>query len=255
MEYQINPKYAYLEKEILSVPIRFDKEGELIYKGRNILKVLNIGGIRMCIKSFKYPHIINKVVYAYFRKSKAERSYLYANRFVELGIGTPEPVAYILFRDKVGLTYSYYISLQLDDVSTLRGLFLLPKEEQIEAFRAFTRFTYDFQQKGVYFIDHSLGNTLVKKDDDGVYLFWLVDLNRTQFEVVSSWKGLKNLSMLELPEFLLRTIGEEYALLNHEDKEEMVKRLILLTKAHNEHVKRKGFIRNTRRMIKRRLFS
>lgn len=61
--------------------------------------------------------------------------------------------------------------------------------------------------------------------------------------------------MLELPEFLLRTIGEEYALLNHEDKEEMVKRLILLTKAHNEHVKRKGFIRNTRRMIKRRLFS
>ena len=41
MEYQINPKYAYLEKEILSVPIRFDKEGELIYKGRNILKVLN----------------------------------------------------------------------------------------------------------------------------------------------------------------------------------------------------------------------
>lgn len=30
MKYQINPKYAYLEKEILSVPMRFDKEGELI---------------------------------------------------------------------------------------------------------------------------------------------------------------------------------------------------------------------------------
>lgn len=255
MKYQINPKYANLEKEILSVPMRFDQEGELIYKGRNILKVLNIGGIRMCIKSFKYPHIINKIAYAYFRKSKAERSYLYATRFVELGIGTPEPVAYILFRDKLGLTYSYYISLQLDNVPTLRGLFQLPEEEQMNAFRAFTCFTYDFHQKGVYFVDHSLGNTLVKKDNDGIYHFWLVDLNRTQFKTVSPWKGLKNLSMLELPEFLLQVIGKEYATLTHEDKDKMVKKLILFTRAHNEHVKRKDFIRDTRRMIKRRLFS
>lgn len=254
MQYEINPKYAALEKEILSVPQRFDREGEVIYQGRNIIKVLIIGGVRVNIKSFKRPHLINKVAYAYFRKSKAERSFLYANRFTELGIGTPEPVAYICFRDKVGLTDSYYISLQLDNVFTLRGLPDLPEKEQEDAYRAFTRFTYDFHQKNVYFIDHSAGNTLVRKEKDGVFRFWLVDLNRTQFMSIPPMKGLRNLSMLELPERLLRVIGEEYASLTHQDKEEMVKKLILFTDAHNKHVKRKDFIRDMRRTIKRRLF-
>ncbi len=253
MHYEINPEYRYLEKEILNIPERFQREGEVIYKGRNLLKVLEVGGIKMCVKSYKKPHLINQVAYAYLRKSKAERAFLFANRFIELGVSTPGPVAYMLFKDKVGLTSSYYICLQEDGVCTLRGLLSLPVEEQEEAFRAFTRFTYDFQQKGVYFIDHSMGNTLVRKAADG-YHFSLVDLNRTRFMPVSYKKGLKNLSMLELDDHMLRVIGKEYAMLTGKDEQLTGDRLIAFTRAHDAHVKRKDFIRNTRRMIKRRLF-
>lgn len=55
MHYEINPEYRYLEKEILNIPERFQREGEVIYKGRNLLKVLEVGGIKMCVKSYKKP--------------------------------------------------------------------------------------------------------------------------------------------------------------------------------------------------------
>ena len=49
MYYEINPEYRYLEKEILSIPERFQREGEVIYIGRNLLKVLDVGGIKLCL--------------------------------------------------------------------------------------------------------------------------------------------------------------------------------------------------------------
>ena len=98
-----------------------------------------------------------------------------------------------------------------------------------------------------------MGNTLVRKAADG-YHFSLVDLNRTRFMPVSYKKGLKNLSMLELDDHMLRVIGKEYAMLTGKDEQLTGDRLIAFTRAHDAHVKRKDFIRNTRRMIKRRLF-
>ena len=143
--------------------------------------------------------------------------------------------------------------MQETDVCTLRGVLSFPIEDQKGIFRAFTRFTYDFHQKGVYFIDHSMGNTLVKKEGTE-YSFSLVDVNRTRFTSVSALKGLENLSMLELDNDMLRIIGEEYAMLASLEKEMVINRLIDLTSLHKKHVARKSFIRNTRRKIKHFLF-
>lgn len=253
--YEINPAYIHLKQEILSIPERFDREGETIYTGRNTLKVIEVAGVRMCIKSFKHPHIINKFVYAFFRKSKAERSFLYASHLQELGVGTPEPIACILYKDRFGLTKSYYICRQLDHVMTIRGIKELPLGEQDFVYSRFADFTYDFHRKGVYFVDHSPGNTLIGIDKEGQPHFWLVDLNRTKFgsSAVPYEKGLKNLSMLELPEDKLRVIAEEYASLWHKDKAEAVRELIHLTEEHNKYVERKSWLRDTRRAVKRRL--
>lgn len=254
--YEINPAYAHLEAEILSVPERFEQEGETIYVARNTLKVLETGGIRMCVKSFKRPHILNKLVYAFFRKPKAERSYTYARRFQEMGIGTPEPVAFIAYRKGAGLTDSYYICLHLEEAITVRGIKELPAEEQDEAYEGIASFTYDFHRKGVYFTDHSAGNTLITRDKEGGFRYALVDLNRTRFgdSPVSYKKGLKNLSMLELPPERLQVIARKYASLWGKDPEQASQRLICLTARHNRHVRRKSWLRNTRRAIKRRLF-
>lgn len=251
VEYQINPKYKHLEKDILSLPERFKNEGEVIYTGRNILKVIECGGIPMCIKSFKTPHLINKIAYAHFRKSKAERSFLYATRFLKLKINTPEPIAYIVYKDNIGLTHSYYICQQINYEYTFRGIINLPPNDKEQALREFVCFTYNFHQRGVYFTDHSAGNTLIKRDESGKFHFYLVDLNRTKFKKVSDREGLRNLSNLEATHDMLRIMADEYAFLTHAESEKTAKKLIQLTESHNKATERKSFIRNTRRKIKR----
>lgn len=251
VEYQINPKYKHLEKDILSLPERFKNEGEVIYTGRNILKVIECGGILMCIKSFKTPHLINKIAYAHFRKSKAERSFLYATRFLKLKINTPEPIAYIVYKDNIGLTHSYYICQQINYEYTFRGIINLPPNDKEQALREFVCFTYNFHQRGVYFTDHSAGNTLIKRDESGKFHFYLVDLNRTKFKKVSDREGLRNLSNLEATHDMLRIMADEYAFLTHAESEKTAKKLIQLTESHNKATERKSFIRNTRRKIKR----
>jgi hypothetical protein len=77
-------------KEIL----RFIKSSiliwELFWKDRNVIKLFDLNGQTINIKSFKVPNIVNKA-YKYFRKSKAKRSFEYATILLENGIGTPQP--------------------------------------------------------------------------------------------------------------------------------------------------------------------
>src|SRR5690606_12003186 len=115
------------------------------------------------VKSFKVPNAINKVVYRFFRKSKAQRSYEYANKLVQLGIGTPQPIAYFELPKALTFYKSYYISEHAAYDFTYRELnhdFEMESHEAI--LRAFTRFTFDLHQKEVHFLDHSPGNTLIQ---------------------------------------------------------------------------------------------
>ena len=50
--------------------------------------------------------------------------------------------------------------------------------------RQFIRFSYLLHQKGIEFLDNSPGNTLIKKNEKGVYDFYLVDLNRMKFHQI-----------------------------------------------------------------------
>ena len=250
VEYKINPKYESLKEEILALPERFENEWDTIYSGRNTLKVINAGGIRMNVKSFKQPHLINKLAYAYIRKSKAERSFEYACRFMSLGIGTPEPVAYIISRDCIGLTRSYYVSLQVDCDFTFRGLTDLQPANMDEILRAFTRFTYGIQSKGVYFIDHSPGNTLIKQETDGTYSFYLVDLNRTEFKKFSAEEGIRNFRRLYPTDAMIETMAKEYALLAGCDEKWAINTMLEATHHYNDGVEaKKKRKKNLRRFL------
>ena len=76
----VNPVYKEFATAIMRLPETFGTTGECIYKGRNELKLQNFGENEVIVKSYKQPHLINRLVYAYFRKSKAERAYDYADR-------------------------------------------------------------------------------------------------------------------------------------------------------------------------------
>ena len=199
IDYQINPKYKSLEKAILDIPRRFDLEGEVIDNKRNVIKILDVEGERFNVKSFKKPNVINQFAYAYVRKGKAQRSFEYANTLLERGVDTPEPIAYIVYRNVFGVTRSFYISRQEEYDYTFRDLRVKCPADLEFILREFTRFTYHFHTQSIYFIDHSPGNTLIRREGERVH-FMLVDLNRIKFMTISPLVGLKNFYRLNRSE-------------------------------------------------------
>ena len=210
----INPSFKIAEKKIIYFINNFNSEGILFGDGeRNKIKLFELEDKTINIKSFKIPHLINKIAYKYFRKSKARRSFEYATTLLEKGIGTPEPIAYFENQDFIGLKDSYYVSEHLQCDLTYRELVEIPDFPDNEnILRQFTRFSFDLHEKGIEFLDHSPGNTLIKKNALGNYDFFLVDLNRMNFHDAMDFDSrMKNLSHLTPKKEMIAVMSNEYS--------------------------------------------
>lgn len=200
----------------------FDSKGENFGdQDRNSLKLFQLGDKTINVKSFRIPHLINQIVYRFFRKSKAQRSYEYANKLIEMNVGTPKPIGYYEFKTLFLFNKSYYISEQLDCDLIYRDLvdnLNYPNHDAI--LRAFTRFTYQLHEKGILFLDHSVGNTLIKLNN-GDYQFFLVDLNRMEFRTLDFETRVKNFSRLTIQESIVEVMSDEYAKCSGEDYNEI----------------------------------
>ena len=207
-------------------------EGKILVNGqRNIIKLFEFEEITLSIKSFKKPNLINKIVYRYFRKSKARRSFEFASKLMEMQIGTPQPVAFFENYDFIGLKDSYYVCEHLENVFEFREIV------QNEAFenrdfiiRKFAQFTFEMHEKGIEFLDHSPGNTLIRKNNDGSYSFFLVDLNRMQFhETMNFQTRMKNLSKITHKKDMIAVMSNEYAKLSGDDENTVFETMWKLT--------------------------
>lgn len=221
MKYLIHNKFKDLQERIVFLIDHFLIEGKILVNGqRNAIKLFEVEGITLNIKSFKRPNLINKIVYRYFRKSKARRSFEFASKLMEMQIGTPQPVAFFENYDFIGLKESYYACQHLENVFEFREIV------QNEAFenrdfiiRKFTQFTFEMHEKGIEFLDHSPGNTLIRKNNDGSYSFFLVDLNRMQFHETIDFKTrMKNLSKITHKKDMIEVMSNEYAKLSNGDE-------------------------------------
>lgn len=220
-KFVVNHKFNCNKKLILDFIINFKSLGsDFVIGKRNAIKLFELGNEVISIKSFKKPNIINKIVYRYFRKSKARRSFEFASKLMEMQIGTPQPVAFFENYDFIGLKESYYACEHLENVFEFREIV------QNEAFenrdfiiRKFTQFTFEMHQKGIEFLDHSPGNTLIHKNNDGSYSFFLVDLNRMQFHQTIDFKTrMKNLSKITHKKDMIAVMSNEYAKLSNGDE-------------------------------------
>ena len=232
MKYIFNPSFKTSNNQIINCINEFDNEGILFGDGqRNKIKLFDLDGKTINIKSFKIPNLINQVAYKYFRKSKARRSYEYANRLIENGIGTPQPIAYAENFKLLGLEKSFYISEHLQAELTFRELVLQPDYPDHEKIlRQFTRFTFDLHQKGIEFLDHSPGNTLIKKGSEGNYHFYLVDLNRMNFHDVMDFDSrMKNFNRLTPKTEMLAVMSDEYAKLYGKNYDEVFAKMCFYT--------------------------
>lgn len=206
---------------------------------RNLIKKVNYKSLHLNVKAFKLPHLLNQVVYGYIRKSKACRSFQYANKLLEYNIGTPKPLAYIEHKNVLGLRESYYISENITYDLTYRELVTEPNYPNHEnILRAFTRFTFDLHEKGVKFLDHSPGNTLIISRVNE-YDFYLVDLNRMKFQKMSFQDRMQNFSRLTPKKEMVEVMSDEYAKISGLDFETVFSTMWQLTEEFQSKIRRK----------------
>jgi hypothetical protein len=192
----------------------FDNLGQLFGHGkRNKIKLFELDDMTVNIKSFKIPNLINQIAYKFFRKSKARRSYEFANVLLSNNIGTPQPIAYIEDFSFLGLEKSYYISAHLQSELTFRELVEIPDfPDHDNILRQFVHFCFKIHEKGIEFLDHSPGNTLIRKGANGSYEFFLVDLNRMCFHDAMDFdQRMKNLSRLTPKKEMIAVMANEYS--------------------------------------------
>lgn len=225
MKLTVNPKYKYLEPFLQELPAVFDRTGEVLYEERNVLRRYHAQGTCLVVKRFKRPHLVNRFVYAWFRESKARRSYEYGMELLRRGVCTPEPVAYIENRC-CGLTDSYYISLDAGLPRVVREFWTTPEiGERAFILDAFARFTADMHKKGVLHLDYSAGNILFDVKD-GLPVFSLVDINRVSLgKPVSEEDGYRNFRRLWFPHDTYVLLARAYAAACGYDEAHAVERI------------------------------
>ena len=249
MKIQIAEPYQYLEEDLMEVINNFDRSGKMLFKGsRNSIRKVKIQGQRLTIKSFQLPNLINKFVYRFIRKSKAQRSFEYGQELINNGFLTPKPVAWIEERRLFTLGRSYYISKRLRKHITFRELINNPDLENWEEILiAFTEFTHQLHKANIFFLDHSPGNTLIKKGKKGGWKFYLVDLNRMKFKQLSNQEKINNFSTLSATSKMLEIMATEYAKLEGWPIEETIEKF---NKADQKFKERK----NSKKKLKKLLF-
>ncbi len=219
MKVVIHPDYIHLARFINRIPGIFEREGTVIYEGRNLIKVFQVNGMTLNVKRFRKPAYPNRLIYTFIRPPKAVRAYEYALRLLSKGIDTPAPVAFILCMEGGLLSWSYFVSIQLpDSFQTLYRLGMDPLEENEDVFRALGTYTARLHRSGVYHKDYSPGNILYRRDSSGEIRFVLIDINRMRFGPVSLRRGCANFARIWGCAAAFGILAESYADTLHVDR-------------------------------------
>ena len=235
----INNSFEFFEDFILNIQSHFNENTQTIHKARNELKIISYQNIQTIVKSFKTPNLLRRVIYTYFRDSKAKKSY---DNSIKLQKFTPKPIGYIEFFKSRLINESYFISEKFEYDFTIREPLLDDAfEDRDTIFKAFARFTFELHQKNILHQDYSPGNILIKKENDE-YIFKVVDINRMEFRELSLKERLKNFNKLWANDEQITIIAKEYATLSAEDENTCI------AMALYENTKHKNKMRLKRRL-------
>ena len=211
MKMIIAPAYQQYAEFIAALPTLCQQgKGALLYQQRNVVRRFEHDGVTMVVKQFKKVNAIQQVVYTFFRKTKAQRAFLFAGEFRRRDIETPHEIAYIeTFRHGL-FTTGYFVCEECtwgDAAQPLRET----KDFDLALGHALMRHVLTMHQRGVLHGDLNLTNFLYRKSEghDGGYEFKMIDINRSHFTdgMPTDQQCLENLIRLthrrDLYEFLV----------------------------------------------------
>lgn len=244
----LGPGFESLHGFVGRLPERFAAGpcGEVLHEGRNTVAAFAVGGERLVVKRYERCGVWRGIVYGLFRRSKARRAYEHAVRLRELGIGTPEPVAWVECRRRGLLCDAYSVTRRSDcrPLSQATGAF--PAPDATEVLDAFARFAVRLHEAGVCHDDFNHGNVLWERDSaTGGFRFELIDINRMRFfrRALSARCSMVSLRRLSCPPEAFLYLLDRYALHRGRDAEETLLRGLLLRLLF---VRRKRFKRRLR---------
>lgn len=203
------------------------EKGEIIYAKRNILRRYN-GYVS---KQFATPSLWRGMIYGWWGKSKAQRSYEYAKRLNNI---TPAPIAYREVRYLGVLRQSWYVCQESECKYMFNDLIhnkTFPNRERI--LKAIGNFTAELYQHGIFHQDYSGGNILFNEDGSKIEI---IDLNRIKFyRQMPMQKGMQLFERLNIDKDALRIMGTTFAKALHLNTNEVVHYII--THRWKKHIK------------------
>ena len=201
MKLVVNPKYENLRPFLLQVLQRGYKVEKIYSNTRNIVEQCSEQGVELVVKIFNKPTDFNRVIYTFFRPSKAKRAYEYSLKLRELGFEAPEPVAY-MEEPRCGFFYTgCYVSVNAAEYSPVSDFLSYDFENPLQRQKltaladALASLAYRLHSKHIMYNDFNESNILYK-ECEGSFEFKIVDLNRMRFGVNSKECFAKDLSNL-----------------------------------------------------------
>jgi len=208
MTVKIHSDYEHLKEIIENIPSGMLEGDQVLRANRNLLYKTAFAGAFFAVKRYKRPNLFNRFVYTFIRKTKARRSYEYAEQLLGLGIGTAAPVAYIEIK-KHGLFESGYFISEFISEPLLSGVEGHPDQEKI--LYDFAGFSADMHRKRIFHGDYNADNIFFRREGDG-YRFFLIDNNRIRFKKPTQRRCSDDLKRLKFSLPLQAHIFEQYAL-------------------------------------------
>ena len=177
MRVVVCPEYQSLNEWLLQIPRLFsDNQGELLFNGRNQIRLFEVNGEKLVVKRFKRNDIFKMLIYTFFRKNKARRSYENAIELRKRGFYTPTEIAYIECSTCGLVTQVYYICAYTDGQPIRPRLIEQdPFDESLAV--VYARYVASLHEAGVLHRDLNPTNVLVDAENH----FELIDINRMRF--------------------------------------------------------------------------
>ncbi len=227
-------KQEYVEL-LINIRDYFKDSKNSIHKARNEIKILDYENQKLVVKAFKVPNLLNKIVYTFFRGTKAKKSY---ENSLRISSFVPQAIGYIEFRKFGLLSDSYFISEQFEYDFTIREVITgADFKDRENIFKELAKFTFLLHEDGILHKDYSPGNILIKLSENG-YEFKIVDINRMEFKELNIDDRLKNFSQLWAKDEDLKIVIDEYSKLVNQDEELCFKKAVEYSQRHKD---RKNF--------------